>query len=87
MVKIQPVDIRRSLNVSHYGLSFEELKGNPIYIEPVDLRSGIRAELGKLFHSLNVLLLRPIRHDNFNGREAAVAKIDQIYEAIRQEVV
>jgi len=55
-------------------LTAEDFHLNGLYIEPVDLRSGIKAELGQIFSSLNRLKLNP-------------AIIDQIYEQVRLEVM
>ena len=65
---------RRSLTISGYVLSVDDLKVNDLYIEPVDLRSGIRAELGQIFSCLNRLKL----NKDF---------INETYETIRQEVI
>ena len=64
----------RHISLSEYSLTAEDFHLNGLYIEPVDLRSGIKAELGQIFSSLNRLKLNP-------------AIIDQIYEQVRLEVM
>ena len=64
----------RSLNISSYDLGIDDLKVNDLYIEPPDLKSGIKRELGQIFTSLNRLRL----NTDF---------INETYETIRQEVM
>ena len=70
---------------SNRGFSFEGgFKPNILNaIEPVDLRSGIKAELGLLFDSLNILFVRPIALGHFDKQDKARLKVDKIYEDIR----
>ena len=65
---------RRSLTISAFDLTAEDFHINGLYVEPVDLRSGIRAELGQIFSCLNRLKL----NKDF---------INETYETIRQEVI
>ena len=64
----------RSLTISEFSLTAEDFHINGAYVEPVDLRSGIRAELGQIFSCLNRLKLKP-------------TFINDIYETIRVEVM
>ncbi|MEK6883678.1 MAG: hypothetical protein AABY22_28880 [Nanoarchaeota archaeon] len=64
----------RSLSISTFGLTAEDFHLNGLYVEPADLRSGIRKELGQIFSSLNRLKL----NKDF---------INETYETIRQEVM
>ena len=64
----------RSLNISEFGTTIDDFHINGLYVEPVDLISGIRVELGQIFSCLNRLRL----DKRF---------IDETYETIRQEVM
>ena len=64
----------RHISLSEYSLTAEDFHLNGLYVEPIDLKSGIRAELGQIFISLNRLKINPVI-------------INQIYEQIRLDVI
>ena len=74
MAEIEANMFKPSRYIHFNGMSIEGTKFNGLEVKLVDLRSGIKTELGQIFTSLNRL---NIDRDLINA----------LYEVIRQEVI
>ena len=84
---IQPILRKSRGSFKGFELSIDDLKINPLYVEPIDLKSAIKEELGQIFTSLNILFVRPVPFNQFERQAEARSKVDRIYEQVRLEVM